>query len=143
MRNDSISFDDAVVKFSDDPSKNNGGLLINPITGTTKFEVNQLDPSVSFVINKLKVGKISYPVLMQTEDKKEAYRLLYLKKRTLPHRANLQEDYNRIQNWALQNKQGKAFKKWISKKAKKTYIKIIDKYRQCEFENEWFESNKS
>ena len=141
IRNDSISFDDAVVKFSDDPSKNNGGLLINPITGTTKFEVNQLDPSVSFVINKLKVGKISYPVLMQTEDKKEAYRLLYLKKRTLPHRANLQEDYNRIQNWALQNKQGKAFKKWISKKAKKTYIKIIDKYRQCEFENEWFESN--
>ncbi len=140
IRNDSISFDDAVVKFSDDPSKNNGGLLINPITGTTKFEVNQLDPSVSFVINKLKVGKISDPVLMQTEDKKEAYRLLYLKKRTLPHRANLQEDYNRIQTWALQDKQSKAFKEWISKKAKKTYIKIIDKYRQCEFENEWFES---
>lgn len=138
IKSDSMSFDEAVVKFSDDPSKNNGGLLINPMTGTTRFEVTDLDPSVSFVIDKLKVGEISEPVLMETEDKREAYRILYLKKRTLPHRANLEEDYNKIQKWAEQDKQQKAYSAWIKKKVKKTYIKIIDKYKDCEFDNEWF-----
>lgn len=142
IRSDSISFEDAVLKYSDDPGKNNGGLLINPMTGTTRFEVTQLDPTVSFVIDKLKVGQISDPVAMETEDKRQAYRILYLQKRTLPHRANLNEDYNKIQEWALMEKQGEAFKKWISKKAAKTYIKIIDKYQDCTFENEWIVKEK-
>ncbi len=57
-------------------------MLINPMTGTTGFEVSHLDPQVSFVIDKLKVGEISIPVIMELEDGKQAYRLLYLKKRT-------------------------------------------------------------
>ncbi len=44
------TFDEAIIKFSDDPSKNNGGLLINPMTKTSLFEMDQLDPKVSFVI---------------------------------------------------------------------------------------------
>jgi len=138
IKSDSLTFDEAVVKYSDDPSKNNGGLLINPITGTIRFEVTQLDPSVSFVIDKLKVGQISLPVLMETEDKREAFRILYLKKRTLPHRANLEDDYNTIQDWAQQDKQQKAFSDWVKKKVKKTYVNIIDKYKDCEFDHEWF-----
>ena len=43
IRSEEISFDDAVLKYSDDPGKNNGGLLINFASGTTKFEVNELD----------------------------------------------------------------------------------------------------
>ncbi len=138
IKSDSLTFDEAVIKYSDDPSKNNGGLLINPMTGTTRFEAAQLDPSVSFVIDKLKVGQISQPVLMETEDKREAYRILYLKRRTLPHRANLEEDYNIIQDWAQQDKQQKAFSEWVKRKVKKTYVNIIDKYKDCEFDNEWF-----
>ncbi len=137
IRNDVLDFEEAVTKFSDDPGKNSGGLLINPMTGTTRFEVTELDPSVSFVIDKLKPGMISDPVPMETETGQEAYRLLYLKKRTLPHRANLTEDYNRIREWALQEKQSKAYNEWISKKATNTYIKIVDKYKDCAFENDW------
>ena len=138
IKSDSITFDEAVIKYSDDPSKNNGGLLINPMTGTNRFEAAQLDPSVSFVIDKMKVDQISQPVLMETEDQREAYRILYLKKRTLPHRANLEDDYNKIQEWAQQDKQQKAFSAWIKKKVKKTYVKIVDKYKDCDFDNEWF-----
>ncbi|HSG67782.1 MAG TPA: peptidylprolyl isomerase, partial [Bacteroidales bacterium] len=96
ISNDSMSWDDAVLRFSDGDSKSNGGLLINLQTGTTSFEVADLDPQVSFVIDKLQVGEVSQPVIMETEDGKEAYRLLSLKKRTLPHRANMQEDYDKI-----------------------------------------------
>jgi len=136
---DSLTFDEAVLKYSDGDNKNNGGLLINPMTGTTGFEVSDLEPSVSFVIDKLQVGEISIPVIMESEDGKQAYRLLYLKKRTLPHRANLNEDYHQIQQWALEDKKATTFQEWIVKKADKTYIKINEKFMQCDFEFDWFE----
>lgn len=142
IRSDSLSFDEAVLEYSDAENKNSGGLLINPMTGTTGFEVSDLDPQVSFVIDKMQVGEISNPVLMETEDGKQAYRLLYLKKRTLPHRANLQEDYNKIQEWALLEKQGQVFQEWVRKKAGKTYIRINEKYRDCDFEYDWFSVSK-
>ena len=142
INTDSLTFDEAVLQYSDGENKNNGGLLINPMTGTTGFEVSDLDPQVSFVIDKLKVGEISKPALMETEDGKQAYRLLYLKKRTLPHRANMREDYDKIQSWALENKKAEAFQEWIAKKAAKTYIRINDKFRQCDFEFGWFESQE-
>ena len=142
INTDSLTFDEAVLQYSDGENKNNGGLLINPMTGTTGFEVSDLDPQVSFVIDKLKVGEISKPALMETEDGKQAYRLLYLKKRTLPHRANMREDYDKIQSWALEQKKAEAFQEWIAKKAAKTYIRINDKFRQCDFEFDWFESQE-
>ncbi len=142
INTDSLTFDEAVLQYSDGENKNNGGLLINPMTGTTGFEVSDLDPQVSFVIDKLKVGEISKPAMMETEDGKQAYRLLYLKKRTLPHRANMREDYDKIQSWALEQKKAEAFQEWIAKKAAKTYIRINDKFRQCDFEFGWFESQE-
>lgn len=140
INSDSLSFDEAVLKYSDGENKNSGGLLINPMTGTIDFEMSQLDPQVSFVIDKLQVGDLSKPVIMEAEDGKQAYRLLYLKRRSLPHRANMQEDYDLIQQWALEQKKAEAFQEWIAKKAGKTYIKINDKFRQCEFEFGWFEA---
>lgn len=138
IKSDSITWDEAVLKYSDSENKNGGGLLINPQTGTTGFEVSDLDPQVSFVIDKLKVGEVSNPVLVETQDGKQAYRLLYLKKRSLPHRANLREDYSRIQQWALVEKQAEVFKEWVDKKVKKTYVRINEKFRDCELEYDWF-----
>ena len=137
IRADSISFEDAVEKFSDSDNKNSGGLLINRYTGSTSFEAEQLDAQVSFTIEKMEVGEISDPVPMKTEDQKDAYRLLLLKERTTPHRANMKEDYSRIQEWALQAKQRKIVDEWINKKARETYIRIIDEYKSCDFTNYW------
>nr|NQU89213.1 peptidylprolyl isomerase [Bacteroidota bacterium] len=138
IRLDSISFVDAVHKFSTDPSKNNDGILINPYTGSAEWPVDQLDPKVFFVIDKVGVKEVSAPVLMEDEQGEEAYRLLYLKKRTQPHRANLDEDYDQIQGWALQMKKQKVIGDWIKRNAKKTFIKINDKNNTCEYEQAWF-----
>jgi len=140
IHSDSLSFEEAVREYSDADNKNSGGLLINPMMGTNSFEMSQLDPQVSFVIDKLQVGEISQPVIVELEDGKQAYRLLYLKKRTLPHRANMQEDYDLVQQWALEEKKGEAFQEWTAKKAKKTYIKINEKFKECDFEFDWFEA---
>ncbi len=138
IEHDSISFEDAAKKYSDDPNKNNGGYMINPNTGTTKFEADEIDPSVFFVIDKLEVGDVSEPAAMKTEDGKQAYRLIMLKKRTEPHRADIKDDYDRIQNWALEEKQSKVIKKWINKNASRTYININENYKNCDFQNKWF-----
>lgn len=137
IRADSITFDQAVEKFSDADNRNSGGLLINPYTGSTTFEAEQLDAQVSFTIEKMEVGELSNPVPMKTEDQKDAYRLLLLKDKREPHRASLEQDYSKIQEWALQDKQMKVVDKWINDKARKTYIRIIDHYKDCAFTNEW------
>jgi len=134
-----MTFADAVIRFSDDPSKNNGGLLVNQATGDTKFESSQLDPKIFFVIDKLKVGEISNPSIFKTERGKEEYRLYYLKKRTLPHKANLENDYSRIQELALEKKRVKVAETWIADKAAKTYIRIIEPYDKCKFQRDWIQ----
>lgn len=137
IRSDSITFSEAVVKFSEAENINNDGIIINPYTMSTTFEAEQLDPQVSFVIEKMTVGEISNPVPMKTEDQKDAYRILLLKKKTPPHKANLADDYTRIREWALQDKQMRTVGEWIDNKAKSTYVRIIDEYMPCNFDHEW------
>ena len=135
-----MKFDEAVLKYSDDPSKNNGGLLINNVSGNTRFEssqLSQLDPKVFFVVDKLKVGEISAPVLMKTDRGKQEYRIYYLKDRTSPHRANLENDYARIQTMALNQKKEKTVNNWVSEKLPGTYVRIADEYKNCEFTRKW------
>lgn len=134
---DSISFAEAARKYSDDPTKINGGMVVNPMTGTTKFETDQLDPQLFFVIDKMEIGEISKPVLFETEEGRQAYRLLYLKSRTDPHVANLKDDYNAIMDWALSKKKNEAVDSWVNEKIKNTYVKINDEYLKCNFYNNW------
>jgi len=133
------TFIEAALKFSDDPSKNNNGIIINPASVTTKFEAKDIEPSLFFVVDNLKVGEISKPVPMRTEEGKQAYRIVYLKSRTTPHTANLKDDYDKIQSLALQFKQNKEVEKWVNSKLKTTYINILDKSLNCTFKNKWIQ----
>lgn len=135
LKADTLNFAEAAIRYSDDDgTKDNGGLMVNPQTGTTRFEMNQIEPSLFFVIDKLKVGEYSEPQLFQTQGGKQAYRILYLKTRTEPHRANLKDDYQRLQEAALAFKQNEITRKWIGKKLQTTYLRIVSEYSSCNFE---------
>ncbi len=142
IRSDSITFDKAVEKYSQGKNRFNGGYLLNPQTGSIEFEGEQLDPQVSFIVNKLKPGEISNPVPFKTEEGKDAYRLLYLEKRIPPHRANLKQDYPKIEQWALQAKQRKTIDTWINNHAQKTFVRIDADYQQCHFRHTWLHGQK-
>jgi peptidyl-prolyl cis-trans isomerase SurA len=86
----------------------------------------------------MKVGDISKPVPMTNEEGKEAYRLLYLKVRTEPHRASLKQDYSQIQEWALTKKRAETIEKWIAKKLQNSYVHVNDSYKSCTFTHKWF-----
>ena len=138
---DTITFAESAAKYSDDEdSKNNGGLIINPYSGATRFqmdEMGQMDQTVAFAIDKLKVGEFTKPIPMTGHDGKQAYRILYLKTRTTPHRANLKDDYQKIQSIALAKKQEEAIQSWIKRKSVDTFVHIADDYRNCKFNNKW------
>lgn len=138
IRNGEITFEDAAIKYSDDPGKFGGGYIINPYTGTTWFEMNQLEPQVSFVLNKLEVGQVSSPVPTQTEDGKEAFRLVKLQSRTEPHRANLSDDYSYLQELTLQQKKQQKLLEWVNKNVDNAYIMVIDDYKNCGFNYNWY-----
>ena len=137
IRKDSITFDEAVKQFSDEPDKVNGGYLVNELDGSTQFSAEDLDQQVSVVINRLQVGEVSDPVPMKTSDGKDAYRLLIIKKKSTPHKANLKEDYALIQQWTMQRQRQEAINEWIKSKSTKAYVKISDDYRDCDFKFDW------
>ena len=129
------------AKYSDDDeSKNSGGLIVNPQTGATRFPmdiIGQFDQNIAFAIDKIKVGEKTKPMPLTSQDGKQAYRVLYLKSRTLPHKANLTDDYQSIQAAALSKKQQDAINAWIKKKSADTYIHLADEYKNCTFNNKW------
>ena len=112
--------------------------MINPYTGTTWYEMEQLEPQVSFVINKLEVGQVSTPVPTQTEEGEEAFRLVKLKARVEPHRANLVDDYSLLTNMTLEYKKEQKLIEWVNSHVENAYIMIIDDYKSCEFDYDWF-----
>lgn len=139
IRSDSMTFEEAALKFSDDPHKASGGLMIDPMTGASRFEMDQLEPQVSFAINNLEVGDISNAVPMKTEEGEDAYRILRVKSRTEAHKANLEDDYDRIQLWALADKKQKKVLEWVNKNVKNAYLYVVDDYRSCDYLYNWFQ----
>ncbi len=134
IRSGAISFSDAAKKYSDDEaSKDGGGLIMNPRTGTSSFETDEIDRFLYYAIKDLKVNEISDPVESKDERNKTIYKLVKLKNRTEAHEANLKQDYQFIQKVALAQKQDKAIDSWTKNKQKQTYVKINGSYRNCPF----------
>lgn len=136
IRSGKTTYDEAVVKYSDDPGKNSGGWLINPVSGNSRFESSHLDPKIFFVVDKLRTGEVSAPVLF-TERGKQDYRIYYLKSRTDPHRATLDNDYARIQDLALEKKKMETVDRWINERVMNTFISINESYQSCSFQRKW------
>lgn len=141
VKSDSISITEAASRFSDDEeTRMNGGLITNPYSKTTRFEMNelsQIDPGLVFIIDKLSPGVPSQPMPTQTRDGSNAYHIVYVKSRTEPHLANLKDDYQRIQDEALLEKKEKIINRWIQKKIASSFVRIADDYKNCKFENNW------
>lgn len=138
---DTISFEDAALKFSDHPSARNAGRMINPRTGSAVFTKETLDPAIAHVVDRLDEGQLSKPVIMITDDGRKAFRIIYLFRKVESHIIDLEQDYDKVRNFALQAEKMNALDKWISNKIETTYIKLLDdNHKSCDFSFEWFEN---
>jgi peptidyl-prolyl cis-trans isomerase SurA len=138
INNGSISFEDAALRFSDDEeTKNNGGILINHDNNTTKFSPDKMDKLLFFQVDTMELNRASAALTMMTQEGKTAFRIVTVKSKTKPHIANLKDDYQKIQEVALTEKQNKALNDWVTKKQKTTYININEEYSDCEILKHW------
>ena len=146
IRNGDMTFEEACKKFSDDDSKSNGGYLTNAATSGNWISLQDLQEleqaypeykNLAFVISRLDVGEVSDPIPMTTNDNKDAFRLVMIKRKTEAHQANLKEDYSLIQSWAIAQKRQEAVGKWVKDKAAKAYIRLDDAYKNYDFYYDW------
>ena len=129
---DSVSFDFVAKWNSEDPKTSvNGGLIVNPRSQASTFELDQLDTRDYYYIRNMEVGDVSEPYETVDQNQKLCYKLLYLKSRTEPHRANLKQDYLLLQGMALQQKNMEVINEWYQEKKTSTYIKVGAPFRDC------------
>jgi len=63
------------------------------------------------------------------------YKVVRLKSRSKAHKANLNDDYQKIMDMAMEIKKDEVINKWIETKLKTTFVKIDPSYKNCEFSN--------
>ncbi len=133
-----ISFKDAAMYFSSEKeTKNNGGVLINPITSDTRFELTKIDPVLYNQIRYLKDNEISVPLIEDDKSGMKKYKILKVSNRFDEHTADFSIDYIKIKELALKKKKLDAVQDWMRDKIKSTYINISYEYRSCNSQYNW------
>tara|TARA_A100000164_G_scaffold381753_1_gene435190 strand:- start:1027 stop:2388 length:1362 start_codon:yes stop_codon:yes gene_type:complete len=133
-----ITFKDAALAFSSEKeTKFNGGVLINPQTGDTRFELTNLDPVLFSQIRNLDDNEISSPLIEEDRSGLKKYKILMVSNRFDEHKANYSTDYVRIKSLALKEKQLKRIQNWMRDKIEETYVYLNKNNRNCNFINNW------
>ena len=138
IQDEEISFADAAYNFSSEKeTRNNGGKLVNPVTGDSRFELTKMDPQLYSQIKSLKEGEISLPLLEADRSGAQKYKVLQIVKRYDEHQANYSKDYAKIKELALKDKQVRTIKKWMEEKITDTYVNVNRSFRSCDFNGNW------
>jgi peptidyl-prolyl cis-trans isomerase SurA len=142
LKENTITWDNAVVKYSNDKNTNkNRGIITNPITGEQLWsmeDLNQVDQQIYLLTDAMNKGDISAPSFyFDFNERKQGIRIVRLMDRTSPHIANLTDDYPLIQRAAENKKKEEAIEKWINSKINTAYIRIDKDFQNCQFKNKW------
>lgn len=136
-----ITWEAAVLKYTtDDDTKGTKGILYNERGGTSLWDMQELDPVTFKAIDNLKIGEVSPPQFSQTFNG-SAYSIVKLIGQSQPHKANLSDDYQLIQNIALAEKKSKKVDEWINTKVNDIYIRIDTDFLGCDFNYNWLLKN--
>ena len=153
IKKDSLTFEAAAKKHSDDKhSKMNGGVVTNhdllerysaydaKLTATKFLREDfgamggkSIDDYNA--IRRLKEGEMSAPFRSSDMMGNELVKVVKLLKVIPAHNASLDEDYLRLEQLALNEKQEREFKVWLDKKIASMYIYIAPEFRNAQFSN--------
>ena len=139
IRANKFTFEAAASYLSDDKdTKNNNGLMANQSEDgfTSKFRMRDLPTEIARVVDTLKVGEISKSFRMVNSKGKTVCVIAKLVNRIDAHRATITEDFQAMKAIVQSKRRADFLKDWIQKKIKTTYIRINDKYKNCNFEYE-------
>lgn len=139
IRKGKVSFDEAAMWVSQDKdTRNNHGLLANPQTSTSRFEMQQLagliSQEVAKTVEKMQIGEVSQPFTMINSKGKEVCAIVKLKNRIEGHKATISEDYQRLKEIVTARRGEEKLHEWIVEKQKSTYVRINPAWRNCDFQ---------
>lgn len=130
------TFEDAARFVSQDKdTKNNKGIMINPNTESSRFEMQDLPPEVARRVELMQPGDVSEAFIMKDVRKnKDIVAMVKLTSRIPGHKANLSEDFNLIKSMYEAKHKDDLLKEWVEKKIKDTYVNVAEDWRNCEFQ---------
>ena len=134
-----FSFEAGASVISDDKdTRNNHGLMANVTQEgrTSRFKMADLPSEVARAVDTLSVGSVSKPFTMINERGKTVCAIARLKSRTEGHKATITEDFQVLKNLVLNKRRNQVLHDWVVKRIKSTYVRISDRYRDCDFEYE-------
>ena len=134
-----FSFEAGASLISDDKdTRNNNGLMANATQEgrTSRFKLADLPPEIAKVVDTLTVGDISTPFQMINERGKTVCAIAKLKSRTEGHKATITEDFQVLKNVVLNKRREEKIHKWLVDRIKSTYVRINERYRDCNFQYE-------
>lgn len=135
IRDGKFTFELGASRLSHDKdTRNNNGLMPNPYNNTSRFEMQQLPQDIAKIVDKMSVGEVSNAFTMVNEkDGKEICAIVKLKSRINGHKATVAEDYQALKEIVMTKKRQELLHKWIHEKQKRTYVRINDNWKNCQF----------
>ena len=134
-----FTFEAGASLLSDDKdTRNNYGLMANVTQEgrTSRFKLADLPSEVAKAVDRMNVGDISTPFQMMNERGKTVCAIVKLKSRTEGHKATITEDFQVMKNLVLAKRREQVLHDWVVNRIKSTYVRINDRYRNCDFEYE-------
>lgn len=133
-----LTFEKAVIKYSGDKTtRQNKGIIINPQTNDSKFELTRMDPTLYGRVSSLKINELTEPFYDETREGLKMFKIILLRDKKESHTADFVKDYVKIQQMTLQKKQEDTLEKWNKEHVAKTYVKIDEQNQKCDFKYDW------
>ena len=144
IRNDimdgKITFEQGASILSDNKdTRNNNGLMaheMDNMQNTSRFQMKDLPTEVARMVEGMKVGDVSQPFEMLNKRGKTTCAIIKLKNRVEGHRATITEDFQLMKNIVLAKRKEEMLHEWVVNKIKTTYVRVGERYRDCDFEYE-------
>jgi len=128
---DSIPFEKLAKELSDDQLTGQNGGYFTDGSGADQIATEQLDYSIYFALDTMKVGTVSMPTSFDQPDGKKAVRIIYYKAKFKPHKANLEDDWQKIQSASLNEKKSQIEKEWFEESKYNFFILVDEEYQHC------------
>ncbi len=132
-----FTFEVGASMISDDKdTRNNNGLMANATQNgrTSRFQLQDLPSEVARAVDTLNVGDVSAPFQMINSRGKTVCVIAKLKSRTEGHKATITEDFQVMKDVVLEKRRQEKLHQWVVNKIKSTYVRINDRYKDCQFE---------
>ncbi|MCA6078275.1 peptidylprolyl isomerase [Fulvivirga sedimenti] len=131
INEDTLTFTTMAREYSDDKLTSSSGGFFTDSQGSLRVAAEEMDPVIYLALDSMEVGSISKPTRFRTLEEKEAVRILFYKSKLPPHQANLKDDWQKIQNAALNEKKNRILNEWFNKARNDVFINIDDEYDYC------------